>query len=401
MFTISEKALEYFNKEAFYLINLAETTEDVKEQPSSERGSLAHKVPFELTGLIDSPFIITRGWPDSTVSMKECYKGKCIGFNEENYIRFIKFCKSVYKEKSVSNLLSLSFVEKQCFAWVVSTIRNQKADKNFVNFFLEKAESSTKEYNILYLILNLEIVSSFKIGLVEVNFLTKEYFDNLEKLHQSKQSKDKDAAQEENPYSHMRQKYQGGVFCTYTVRAEALRAKQIALEACSLAVDVLKMCSITTEMPNEKLNFDIDCRVRENQTNEVLTMNKEEEGSFVVDMYSSSRPFVIDSKMFSYMNARGLGLLNFFLLKTVKKTSELDSLIINSIKRYADAMSVNNFHQRVVQLFTILESLLLLDNNSPIIESVCKYGSKLILKGQEERKEFIGFIKKCTESEVL
>ena len=73
-----------------------------------------------------------------------------------------------------------------------------------------------------------------------------------------------------NPYEDMRKEYQGHVFVSYEVNAEIEKAKSIALEECSLAVDILKMCSDTTDIPQLKLSFDIDNRTRENIKNQIL-----------------------------------------------------------------------------------------------------------------------------------
>ncbi|MBK9959305.1 MAG: hypothetical protein IPP11_12300 [Chitinophagaceae bacterium] len=67
------------------------------------------------------------------------------------------------------------------------------------------------------------------------------------------------------------------VYVAYSVKAESSRGEEIAFEKCSLAVDVLKMCSETTDFPNVELGFDIDRRVNINPQNEVFVCNAENE----------------------------------------------------------------------------------------------------------------------------
>ncbi|MFP3591946.1 hypothetical protein [Chryseobacterium sp. SIMBA_038] len=73
--------------------------------------------------------------------------------------------------------------------------------------------------------------------------------------------------------------------------------------------------------------------------------------------------------------------------------TELDLTIVNSITLFAKALYQNNLNQRVVELFTQLESLVLSDSNEPILNSLTKYISKLVTKNIEERKFIISLLK--------
>lgn len=81
-------------------------------------------------------------------------------------------------------------------------------------------------------------------------------------------------------------------------------------------------------------------------------------------------------------------------LPVEKKQTELQRLVVRSLRRFASALSEHNLHRRIADLFTVLESLLLIDQNAPIMDSVTKYLSKLIYKDLEERKQCIALVKK-------
>ena len=68
-------------------------------------------------------------------------------------------------------------------------------------------------------------------------------------------------------------------------------------------------------------------------------------------------------------------------------------MIINSIKRFSEALSKTDLNQRVVEIYTILESLLIKDDSVSILDNLTKYCSKLVAKEAEERKEIISLLK--------
>jgi hypothetical protein len=57
-------------------------------------------------------------------------------------------------------------------------------------------------------------------------------------------------------------------------------------------------------------------------------------------------------------------------------------------------MTIIDLHQRTVEIFTILEMLLLPSEDASIIDSVCKYRSKLAVKDVEERQQIIKLLKR-------
>ncbi len=388
---INNKKREYIDKEIFRILGLLEVSENVREELNSEDGSLGHQIALDWSDkLVDAPSIIStmQFQSGSTIAIKECYKNQCIGFNEENYKEFQKFIAVIYKDKEVNSIISKEFIERKTFEWLLMTNKNKKANCNFSSYLLDVMQGAIEELKIHYSILYLNIGKPFKIGKVKFEFFTKEYFDLLIENYSIKHPEKID-----NPYKEMRAHYQGKVYATYEVKAERGKAEEIAYEQCCLAVDILKMCSDTIDVPNIKLSFDIDSRTKENAKNEVIFIIPTNLDSFTINLYMLPNHHRIYKKEWQLMEQRQLKYFHKFLLTLTQNVSELEQLIINAIKRYGNAISNSNLHQRVIDLFTILESLLLLDKNSPIIESVCKYCSKLVFKAADDRRKLIDLLK--------
>ena len=225
--------------------------------------------------------------------------------------------------------------------------------------------------------LHLEIVKPFKIGNVLFSYVDKDFFtnDNKEDLYQQ---------------------YKGDIFVSYIVKGEKNKAKEKALKKCALAVDCLKLCFDTIAYPKVKTSLDIDSRTIENVDNKILIFDTQDDNDVSIEKFRIPSHQNINDKTWFVINNRGLNLFHSFLLSIDNKNelTELESLICNAIKLFSYSISINNLNRRIVELFTILESLLLPDSNASILESLTKYLSKLSTKDINERKKIIALLKK-------
>lgn len=390
--TINNKKRDYIDKEIFNILDLfEESSSDAFDKPQmKESGSILQKIPIDLTDkLVDKPIIISQTNYNNVVAKKECYSGKCIGLNQTNYARLLKLSDTIYQEKSIRNYISKEFIEIKIFEWLIHTYKTKKVETVFSYFILDEMQQALKKYKFHFPILYLDLYKPFQIGNVQFSYFTKEYLTSLNEYH-----KDKNPENYKNEFEELRKNYQGKVFVSYIIKAERQKAEEIALAHCSLAVDILKMCSETTDVPFIELGFDIDSRVKVNSQSEIIICDADNEfEGFNINLARPTHHHKIDDKEWEHIIQRQMADFHKFLLSLTEDLSEMQKLIINSIKRYGNAISNKNLHQRIVELFTILESLLLLDKNSPIIDSVCKYCSKLVFKKVEDRKFLIDLLK--------
>jgi len=390
--TINEKKREYIDKEIFNILDLFEESEsDVFEKPKSEKsGSSAQKIPIAWSHkLVDTPIVVSQTNFNNVVAKKECYSGKCIGLNTTNYARLLKLTDTIYQEKSIGNCISKEFIESKIFEWLIKTYKAKKVETTFSYAMLDEFQKALKNYKFHFPILYLDLNKPFQIGNVYFGYFTKEYLTSLNEYHRKKNPETY-----KDDFEGLRANYQGKVFVSYKIKAERQKAEEIALAHCSLAVDILKMCSETTDVPFIELGFDIDSRVKVNPQSETIVCDADNElEGFNISLARPTHHHKIDDKEWEHIIQRQITDFHKFLISLTEDLSEMQKLIINSIKRYGNAISNKNLHQRIVELFTILESLLLLDKNSPIIDSVCKYCSKLVFKKVEDRKFLIDLLK--------
>ena len=385
----SNEKIKYLEKEAFRLVELLQSL------PHDKNGDIEIKGSSKERGIVDlqtvvGPVVFHSEVDDVTYFIKECEKGECVGFNFEACKDFEKFVSTIYKDKSINNLVSKSFIKDMTFKWLVTTYRNKKANTGFISHLEEQIASSIKEIKVFFPLLNIDVNIPFEIGKVSIEFFTKEHFDSFENEFR-KEFPDR----EDNPYEDLRKKFQGGVFATCKVKAERKKAKEIAFEKCLLAVDVLKICDRTLDRPNEKTTYDIDRRVIGKPFNHTITQDSDTPNHIRIDMVNNPNFHSFSEKSLKTLfEERYLGVFHDFLNNIDdREITELENLLTNAIRSFANSISNNDQHKRIVEIFSILESLLLKNEDSGIIDSVTKYCSKLVFKKVEHRLDLINLLK--------
>ncbi|MGY5353633.1 hypothetical protein [Wenyingzhuangia sp. IMCC45467] len=374
---IHQKKQDYINSEIFNFVELLQNSTEPTTTKKKYTGSITLKDSLDLSEyLVSAPTIISEKNGEKTISKKECLDSDCIGLNEINYTKFLKFLKNIHKDKNFKDIVSFEFLERISFKYIIDIKKNNKAQNSFSNYLMDNIEAEIKEYRIQFKMLYLEIIKPFKIGNVHFSYVDENFFknDNKEKLFEQ---------------------YKGEVFVSYLIKAEKNKAKEKALKKCALAVDCLKLCFDTIAYPKLKTSLDIDSRTTENLSNEILVFDSQDPNGINIEKFRKPSNQNINDKTWTIISNRGLNLFHSFLLAIDKKSelSELESLICNSIQLFSYSISISNLNRRIVELFTLLESLLLPNSNVPILDSLTKYLSKLSTKDINERKKIIALLK--------
>ncbi|HTF18144.1 MAG TPA: hypothetical protein VK658_08740 [Chryseolinea sp.] len=376
--TLNEHKVKHIDQESLLLIDLLETStlmpdDPVADDPKKEK-------------LIDPPPILTFTMPDNYILTKgnlpfDCFKRTCIGFNEENYIRFKKLVDTIHKGHEVGTKISHEFVHKTVWGWLIQAKRKGQSDGSLSDYLHEQLNGAIKEYKMHFTILYLHPKYKFNIGLAEFGSFSGEYFDKfIDTFNKNKPGLP-------NVFVRMKKEYFGQKYVAVTVEGEKIRAQQIAADYCAIAVDILKICSDTLDQPDLKISFDIDFRSQESPQDKTLVEAINSEDGLTTQLRRKPANYDLEERRMAAIEKRGLNTFRDFLISIEQeKPSELQNLILRAIRRFADALTNTDLHRRVASLFTILESLLLLDQDSPITDSVVKYTTRLVSKDIETRK---------------
>jgi len=374
---INEHKQDYLNKEVFKYISLVQVA-TFNSTPTAHNGSISQRKTQNFTLFESEEVIISQKLGQTVVSKSFNLVKEGISFQitESDYPNYLNFLNQIYKDKKISDLISFSFLEKIVFKYIIDTKRTNQAAKDFCNYILDEINNSVKEFEVHFKILYLDIESNFKLGNVNFEYVDENYFQGNRKLEYYED-------------------FRGNVLVSTLVTAEKQKAQEIAFKKCSLAVDCLKLFFDIIIVPEERLSFDIDSRTKESDENEVIFFENSDRSKISVNNFRIPTHQNINKHQFEIFEKRGISKFNLFLkqIDETENLTELDLTIINSIQLFARAIYQNNLNKRVVELFTLLESLVLSDSNEPVLNSLTKYISKLVTKNIEERKFIISLLK--------
>lgn len=386
MIELNEHLIKHIDKESISLVDLIEKLPSTrnKNQKSKKHGSFYSKSATNLTDKI--------AMPDSILSLTS-HKGILldkwlendefrIGFSQQNYSQLIKLSKSIHKTSEVHNLASSKFIEEKLFNWLIETYKNGQSSCNLSTYILEEIQCSIIEQTYCFPILNIEITNPFKIGDVWIKYFSEADFESWKK--QKNGADDVDS---------LIKTYQGMVVAACTVKSEPINGENIALSKSLVAVDILKMCSDTIVIPDLDLNFDIDMRSRYQMKSETIIHSKDGFKNLIFNFKNLPTRHYIDEHYLTRLEEKELFKIGEYVFN-YNKDSELYSLVIQGISNFGTALSLGDYHKRIAEIFTIFESLLLPNENSPIIDSLVKYGTKLIRKDSSERIEIAELLKR-------
>jgi hypothetical protein len=380
------KKREYIEGKGFGLISsvISRPVEKAESGNYSSPGFLQHKEIIEL-GEVKNLKLVQRDSNNRYSSKFLVLKEVEIGLNEKGFRELYDLAKQILKEPSFRDYVSEAFLVDLLFDWVMENYRQVTGRISLADHIIEKATLAIESYNVYVPILFLESNREIDLGFVQFKYLAQQYIEalafNVEETRR-------------DGYISSLSKYRGQLFGTCTVIAEKIRAIEKASERIIVGVDILRICSPVVPFPELRIYYDVDFRNSYQLKRETLVQLTSKAEDISLTSERCAVPFVIDDSLWNIMASSGLGIIREFLEATFTKTTELQSLIRNAIANFSRAIANIDLHERIIRLFTVLESLLLLSEDVSILDSVTKYLPKLITSDVEERKEIVDAVKK-------
>ncbi len=379
------KRLDYLDKEIYEIISLVEISDfspikKVDFVPFDEDDNV-----IDLSDKVIGPFITYEKLGSEIVSIKHCDDKHCRELKNSVFKRYEKFIDTIYKTSEINPLVSRKFLFDLTFKYLIKSHLENRTEGNFSDYLIDNIKNEIKEYKIYFSIENLELFKPLKIGKVLISKLDSNILveDNLLTNKES--------------VNIFYKKYKRKIFASCIVKAEKERAIELALKECSLSIDIIKICSDTIDDPKNKVSFDIDSRLSESFQAETIVSNINKQNDINIIAFRIPNFHQINEDYRNRLSKRNLDFFNGFLSRLGEENTELQNLLINAIRRLANALTTTNLNQRVVELFTVMESLLVPNSQANILESLTKYCSKIVHSKREDRKKLIKLIKKMYE----
>ena len=181
--------------------------------------------------------------------------------------------------------------------------------------------------------------------------------------------------------------YKNNACASTTIIGQKDYVTDIASYLCSLAIDILKICSKLTFSPNDYgYCLDIDKNIQTPSTHCHFIQDAGTKEFIFSSVKVEIHDCEIDDEYWDYLIKHDLPLFADFLLGIHSKETEINNMIIASIQNLSEALSTRDKYKRVVQLCSILDAVALKDAEVGIKESIKKYIPILVVPKGDSRK---------------
>lgn len=312
---------------------------------------------------------------------------KPLALDEESYTRYRKLTKDIFETPEVIPYISEKTIRKKTNEWLLKTKQRGKVEQTFTDFLVEAMKNSLNKYKIYFPVINLSLTKRLTLTGVEIIMLDEEFFNSY------LQEADEDRKKEVEAF---RNDYQGRVYATCAILSEKERAREQTFIRCEIAMFLLRICSNTLDDPQSKLVFELESK-SSIQFDELLEERFDgDEGELNISSSAKSLPFTLNDEELKKIEGRGLRKYEDFISTVNFPPSKLQYLLLRALEKFSDALA-KDYWERITDLISILDSLLVSDYSVPIVNSVSKYASKLLTTNPEKRKEIVRIIKAMYE----
>lgn len=306
------------------------------------------------------------------ISVEYIKNGILYSLSEDNCSIINRCVTDVYK--SIKKSVTYATVQKEVYNWIVFS-KIGEMDILLGDYIEKRLTELTDTYTCYFRMPYTEIAGNGSLTIAGIRIGTckelDKYWGKVESAIVSKDTKN-------------------DVFASVTMQGEVSRVRELAYEKAQLAVDIIKINSWLRFEYNPILaTLDIDKNIIGMPCTLTLT-HKAGEEKLNVEHVVRGQKYVIDGSFIAILKR---SMLNQFVLfmesyyNTAEHT-ELDTIIKRSISKYNKALSTENIHERVVAFCSILDAMILSDNEVGIKESLKKYIPVLISDNLEQRKEW-------------
>ena len=347
-------------------LTLVEDVETIDLKPD-KIGLGKEEADFNWTNNLTYPFVEkTNNVMEDTIAVYYIFKGRKIGFSGSNYLQFSDLVNKIYDLEMFNSKASFNFIYQSTLDWVVNSyLSTEDINKSVTEFIEDEWIKNSKELCFYFPIHNLSIESSFTIAGVEFFYIDNTMYNTIFKNKVTDEQK-----------RQLIEPFKSALVAAYCLKSDFDFAKQNSMERAAIAMDILKLFSVTTSIPKSISNFDFEFRLNYQLSSSFLSKDNDQQWSISKE-FSPGNSF-ISTKEFVRASYYGLNVFSDFVAKNYK--DELGLLIYLSIRALSSAISNSDLHMRSVNIITILESLLLKDSES----------SKMVSKVKERYAKIIG-----------
>ena len=309
------------------------------------------------------------------------------GFEDEQYKNFARFCEQMQSSSAFRRHMSLEVLENMVFAWARERYCGD-TDASMTEYIIPRCEAIIQEYEVWIPISHLYIQTNLGLGAVILKTFSTALFEELRNFYQAldipQENKDKIAL----VLGDMQNRLQGLAAATMLVMAEPTRAYEVALENTEKAVAILRIYSKAAFVPE----VSSCCAPYGQKTPKSILYYLFNQGKLAASHEGVSElddtHWKVSENLIKQWGETGMGCFARLFFEPKKKSSFEDD-VANSVMIYSRSMLATNPSDKLMFVFSALESLLLRDTSESIQQNVGERIAFVVGQDANRRREII------------
>lgn len=312
-----------------------------------------------------------------------------IGLNEQGYAGLLKLARAVQKTEPFRDAISVQFLEDVLFRWSVSKLKRETT-LTACEYISAEALRAVSRQEIWVPVYGLNIQSQFQIGKVTFKTITRA---TLDEWHSQIRARVPDNPRIDLKLEREKKDLLGFAAAAIDVEAEPLRAREIAQDLADKAISLLRIFSLASLDPSQ-FSYCVPLGSHQRYGHHYLFVKDhkivgDDQGITSKGLF----PWVLSNLMIKEFFSGGLTVLSDLLSKTPK--TEFESTVFDGLMLYSNAALTPNLAEKLLYVFSGLESILLRNETEPITDNIAERLAYLAARDLPSRLEVRASVKKA------
>jgi hypothetical protein len=391
---LNPKATQAFNQKAEGLL------QDLAPEPSSPKKVLsrrrfvpdihvtAHISPEDIIGEIE----VSRSDPAGNETGKVFkHGGQTIQVVGENYQKIAQIARGIQKSPDFRDTVSVKLLIDLIFAWLKERYR-QTNSQPMTDYVLRECEKRVQDYEVWIPIAWTRIESELEFGNVKFKTITRGMIDRWEQDERKKHPEAKEGI--DKYFEERRKDLLGLAAATINLRAEPIRAYEIALQESEDAIALLRSLSVFSCFPY-LFSHSVPLG-REHVLGHQYLFTQDGNVAFFANGFDKGdmKEWRIDNEYIALTRSWGLDTLSDLLKE--KNKNQFQQEVFNAYQLYSKSSLHKELADKLTYILAPLEGILSVDRNQTY-EDMAERLVLLVNKDLQGRKEALATVERIYE----
>ncbi|MBA4371522.1 MAG: hypothetical protein C0402_01530 [Thermodesulfovibrio sp.] len=316
------------------------------------------------------------------------HEGYFVGICGESYSRWKQLSSDMQRIQPLFKFVSAKSVSKMIFEWLRDKFK-QLTSNVMTEYVVTKLEGEIREHELWFPVAFLHIQSEIRLGGVIFRSIKGEQINKWQQQWENQTTNPEGKQHIAELFLRKRKQMQGLAVAIYQVTAEQERAFEIAFEESNKAISLLRLFTPANMFP-EDVSYCLPLGSEHVSSYDYLVFQEDKLITMPSGLWDKPRPWLLNDEYISVIRPT-VDILSE-LLENGDRT-EFQNKVLDAVLMYSKNAIAKEPSDKVVYILVALESILLKNENEPIMQNIGERMAIFVGKSVEERRAIIANVK--------